>query len=81
MEENDQNFIIASPEKAICDSLYKVRNIQSEDDLTQLLVENWRIDLDVIKNLNKKSFQFLLPLYEKKICNLFGKWLERCDYA
>ena len=81
MEENDQNFIIASPEKAICDSLYKVRNIQSEDELTQLLVENWRIDLDVIKNLNRRSFQFLLPLYEKKICNLFGKWLERGEYA
>jgi predicted transcriptional regulator of viral defense system len=81
MEENDQKFIIASPEKAICDSLYKVRNITTEEDLINLLVEDWRIDLDVIKNLNRKSFKFLLPLYEKQTCNLFGKWLERSLYA
>ena len=81
MEENDQKFIIASPEKAICDSLYKVRNITTEEDLINLLVEDWRIDLDVIKNLNRKSFKFLLPLYEKQTCNLFEKLLERLVYA
>ena len=81
MEENGQNFIFASPEKAICDSLYKVRNIKTEHDLIKLLVEDWRIDLDVLKNLNRKSFQFLLPLYEKKICNLFEKWVKRGNYA
>lgn len=81
MEENGQNFIIASPEKAICDSLYKVRNIKTEHDLIKLLVEDWRIDFDVLKNLNRESFQFLLPLYEKKICNLFGEWIKRGNYA
>lgn len=81
MEENGQNFIIASPEKAICDSLYKVRNITTEGDLVRLLIEDWRIDLDVLKSLNRKSFQFLLPLYEKRISNLFVEWLERGNYA
>jgi len=81
VEENDQNFIIASPEKAICDSLYKVRNITSENDLVKLLFEDWRIDLDSVKKMNRKSFQFLLPLYKRKVCNLFWEWLERGDYA
>ena len=80
MEENGQNFIIASPEKAICDSLYKIRNIKTEPDLIKLLIEDWRIDFDVLKNLNRKSFQFLLPLYEKKICNLFGEWIKRSNH-
>jgi len=81
IEENGQNFIIASPEKAICDSLYKVRNIKTETDLVKLLVEDWRIDLDVLKDLNRRSFKFLLPLYDKKICNLFGEWIMRGNYA
>lgn len=81
MEENGQNFVIASPEKAICDSLYKISIIKTEEELTKLLVEDWRIDLDVLKNLNRKSFKFLLPLYEKKICNLFEEWLVRGKYA
>lgn len=80
-EENGQKFIIASLEKAICDSLYKVRNIQTETDLVQLLIEDWRIDLHLLKSLNLKSFQFLLPLYRRKICNLFGEWLKRGNYA
>ncbi len=81
-EENGQKFIIASPEKAICDSLYKVRDITTEGELVSLLVEDWRIDFDVMENLNRKSFQLLLPLYERKICNLFGEWLKkRGNYA
>ncbi len=81
MEEKGQNFVIASLEKAICDSMYKISNIKTEEELTKLLVEDWRIDLDVLKNLNRKSFKFLLPLYEKKICNLFEEWLVRGKYA
>lgn len=81
MEENEQKFIIATPEKAICDSLYKIKNIATEGELVNLLIEDWRIDLDILASLNRKSFQFLLPLYEKKLCNLFGKWLERGIHA
>jgi len=77
MAENEQNFIIASPEKAICDSLYKVRNIKTESELEKLLFEDWRIELADLKNMNSGSFHFLLPLYEKKICNLFGAWIKR----
>ncbi len=77
LEENNQNFIIATPEKAICDSLYKVKNIKTNRDLTKLLIEDWRIDFSILKNLNKKSFQFLLPLYEKRITNLFHEWIKK----
>jgi len=77
MKENNQNFIIASPEKAICDSLYRIKDIKTESDLIKLLIEDWRVDLNTLQELNKKSFQFLLPLYEKKICNLFKKWVMK----
>ncbi len=77
MGKNDRKFIIASAEKAICDSLFRIKNIQTNTELTKLLLEDWRIDFEILKNLNMDSFQFLLPLYRKKICNLFEKWIMK----
>ncbi len=76
-DENEQNFIIASPEKAICDSLFRVKNIMTDYDLTKLLIEDWRIDLEILKNLDLDSFRFLLPIYRKKTCNLFADWIRK----
>jgi len=75
--KNDRKFIIASAEKAICDTLFRVKNINTNTELTKLLIEDWRIDFEILKNLNKDSFQFLLPLYKKKICDLFENWINR----
>lgn len=73
-EENGQTFIIASAEKSICDSLYRVNKIKTTDDLQKLIKENWRIDLYELSKLDKDSLQFLIPWYKRKICNLFGDW-------
>ncbi|MEA1973493.1 MAG: hypothetical protein U9N34_09410 [Candidatus Cloacimonadota bacterium] len=74
MKENGQNFVIASMEKAICDSLYKINGIKNTDALSKLIKENWRIDLNELSKLDRNSLQFLLPLYKRKICNLFAEW-------
>lgn len=76
-EENGQNYIIASPEKALCDSLYKISEIDTLHQLEELLFEDWRIELADLKNLDYLSLQFLLPLYECSICHLFISWLKR----
>ncbi len=73
-EENGQKFLIASPEKAICDTLCKINDIKNIDALHNLLKENFRIDFDEISKLKKESLEFLIPFYRKKICNLFGEW-------
>jgi predicted transcriptional regulator of viral defense system len=73
--ENEQNFLIASPEKAVCDSLSRVRSIATLPDLENLLENDWRIDIEHLLTLDRDIFQFLLPLYGKKICNLFQSWL------
>lgn len=75
--KENQKFIIASAEKAICDSLFRVKNIKTVTELKKLLIEDWRIDFEILRNLNIDSFQFLLPLYRKKICNLFEKWIMK----
>ncbi len=79
--ENDQNFLIASPEKALCDMIYKVKNFETLDQITELIYDDWRIEPDDLRNLDKTAFSFLLPLYENRTCNLFWDWLRRRFYA
>ena len=78
-EEDCQGFLIASPEKALCDSLYKIKGITDLDGLMCLFHEDWRIDMDLLYSLDRDNLEFLLPLYGKKICNLFLEWVRWCD--
>lgn len=74
--ENDQSYLIATPEKAFCDTLYKSRGIDSVKALTSLLFEDWRVEPEAVLSLDRESLIFLAPLYKKKIFRLLLKWLE-----
>lgn len=74
--ENEQSYLIATPEKALCDTLYKTRGIGSIKALRALLFEDWRMEREAVLSLDRASIMFLAPLYKKKIFRLFLKWLE-----
>jgi predicted transcriptional regulator of viral defense system len=74
--ENDQNYLIASPEKALCDTLYKTRSIDSLKDMQALIFEDWRMERKAVLSLDRASLIFLAPLYRKKIFRLLLQWLE-----
>lgn len=74
--ENGQNYLIATPEKALCDTLYKTRGIESVRTLKELLFEDWRIEHEAVLALDRACIAFLAPLYRKQILRLFLKWLE-----
>ena len=74
--ENNQSYLIATPEKALCDTLYKTRGISSVKALRELLFEDWRMEREAVLSLDRASIIFLAPLYRKKIFRLFLKWLE-----
>ncbi|MCF7919922.1 MAG: hypothetical protein K9N06_08410 [Candidatus Cloacimonetes bacterium] len=76
-EENGQNFLIATPEKAICDSLYKTKEINNIKEIGELLLSDWRVDLDTLMTLDISVLESIVPLYRKKICRLFLKWLAK----
>ena len=50
--ENGYGFHIASPEKAICDELYKISPLRNRRELKHLLFEDLRIDKEVFFLLN-----------------------------
>lgn len=76
-EENGQSYLIATPEKALLDMLYKARGIASLKALHALLFEDWRMDADRIAAMNRKSIETIAPLYRKKAVGIFAEWLAR----
>lgn len=74
-EENNTPFLIASPEKALCDTLSKIRGITTINDLTEFLNDDLRIDNDEMIRLDINYIKLLKGIYKKKIITLLYKYL------
>lgn len=58
-KEGDYSYIIASPEKAICDQLYNTQLVKNYKELESLLFEDLRIDEQEFKKLNVEDISIL----------------------
>lgn len=76
-EENGYGYLLASPEKAICDQLYKMPPIANQKELEQLLFENLRIDELELKKLNNNDMIKLSDKYHCSNLKHFAAWLKR----
>jgi predicted transcriptional regulator of viral defense system len=74
-EEQNESFLIASPEKALCDTIYRVGKIATVEDLKELLYENLRIEMSDLAGLNPEKLLFLIPLYKKQSLRFLRKFL------
>jgi predicted transcriptional regulator of viral defense system len=77
LEENDSPFLIASPEKALCDTLSKVRGIKNAKSLEHLLREDLRVDSESLAGIDLEKLKFLAGLYQKKILTLLCTYFEK----
>lgn len=75
VEENGEHFLIASPEKAVCDTLSKVKGISTMKDLATLLSDDLRMDMDGLEIMDIHTIAVLSPLYKKRIISLFHQLL------
>jgi len=71
--ENNYSYQIATPEKALCDQLYKVSPVKSVKRLKVLLFNDLRIYEDEFNKLNKKELLQLAALYNSTNLNLLIK--------
>jgi len=76
-EENGNPYLIALPEKALCDALYKTSGISTQIELERHLLEDWRIEMSDLMNLDSSFIHFIAPLYRRKPANLFDQWLKK----
>ncbi len=76
-EENGHPYLIATAEKAICDTLYQYRWVKSLKSIGKLIYEDLRIEKDKIASLDLDKITALAPGYGKKVTNLFATWLKK----
>ncbi len=62
--ENEYGYVIATPEKAVCDKLYTVSPCANRKELSELLFANLRIDESDFRNLDLKEMAELAGLYQ-----------------
>ncbi|MBN2882083.1 MAG: hypothetical protein JXN10_01030 [Clostridia bacterium] len=75
--ENGYGFLIASPEKAICDVLYKISPVRNRRELERMLFEDLRIDEDGFFNLNLVDLIELSTHYHTQNHRLLQAYVER----
>jgi len=63
MKEGDYFYIIATPEKALCDQLYKTKPVANYKELQNLIFEDLRIEEQELKKLNSKDIAILAKKY------------------
>jgi predicted transcriptional regulator of viral defense system len=76
-QENGYSYIVANPEKAICDFLYAQASCANRNELKQLLFEQTRIEYPTFQNLDKAKLLELANLYNTRNHKLLIAWLRR----
>jgi len=75
-EENGEPYLIASREKALCDILYKIKNISEKTDIELLLFDDLRIDEAEFLRLNITDLKLIVPLYGKILPDKMLEYLK-----
>lgn len=73
----DYSFLIASPEKAICDTLYAKKPVGSVKELKSLLFDSLRIEEEDFKELNFNTLIELSELYKSTNLKYLRKYVEK----
>jgi len=66
--DNDQAYMIASPEKALADKIISERGIHlsSQKEIHQFLIEDLRIDISIIQSLSFERIEEYAELYSSR---------------
>ena len=77
VEEDGYIYSLASPEKALCDTIYALPRIKNQKEIQQVLFENLRIDPDEFSRLDKKIIADLSEKYYSQNVRLLEKYMRR----
>lgn len=73
---NNHTVYIATPEKALCDLLYKLPPVKSVVQLKKILFNNLRIDKNEFNKLNKEDIKYLSSIYHCTSIKYLNKLME-----
>lgn len=75
--EGEYSFILASPEKALCDQLYKTKPVANNKDIENLLFEDLRIDEQELRRLMVSDIVFLSEKYGSTNIKKLSQFMRR----
>jgi len=75
-EEQGHGFRLATPEKALLDTLYKIRKIKSRKAIESLLFEDLRLSEEQVLALDWSVIDALVPLYHSTTLQYLLRWKE-----
>ena len=75
--ENGYPYLIASPEKALCDKLYIVSPRKNRSEMETLLFEDLRIDRGDFQNLDFAELMQLSSLYQTVSHRVFRSFIQK----
>lgn len=75
--EQGYQYWMATPEKALCDELYKLKPLANERELDELLFDDLRIDSADIPRLDASTIAALAERYRCRNVKMLAKRLER----
>lgn len=74
---NEYSYVIATAEKAICDKLYKVRQVHIREELQELLFDDLRIDKSLLLNLDLSLLIDLASKYKRNNLRLLIEYVKK----
>ncbi len=77
VSEKEYSCLIASKEKALCDTLSKIASVESVKRMSYLLYDDLRIERDNILNLNYKDISFYSGIYYQFNVKLLKKLIDK----
>lgn len=78
--EGDYSYLMASPEKALCDKLYTISPRRNRKELKSLLFEDIRIDPSVFDSLNREELLDIASRYHTANHKLLSAYIG-AEYA
>ena len=75
--ENGDIFLIAGMEKALCDTLSKIRGIKSTEQLEVFLFDDLRFEKQTLLSMDIGYITLLAHLYKKKTIRLLDQYLKK----
>jgi hypothetical protein len=76
-EDQGLSYLIASPEKALCDAVYKLPAVSNKQEIEALLLEDWRMEREALLNLDRDFISWIAPLYKRKSLLALARWFEK----
>jgi predicted transcriptional regulator of viral defense system len=76
-EEAGYPYLVACPEKALADSIYKTRGVENLKEISDLLFDDWRMEPEDLARLDWKQLVEWCPLYRSRPVALLATWGEK----